>query len=210
MAGSPPRTTLAVWTGPHSEEPSPNWVHSANDPEATVTWGRVTLKACWKIRSPKLPVSSRMSVTVWQVEVPGLQTVTLTHGLLGYEPLEQSEPSTVTESTLAWSTAVTVRSVEPETLPGIGSVTVMVAVIVVEPAITAVALPLEPILLLMVATDGAEELQVTDDVRSRVVVSENVPVAVNCWVVPAAMLGLSGRTEIDTSVAVVTVRVVEA
>ncbi len=33
--------------------------------------------------------------------MPGVQTVTLTHGLLGYEPDEQSEPFTVTLSTLA-------------------------------------------------------------------------------------------------------------
>ena len=66
-------------------------------------------------------MSSRISVTVWQVEVPGVQTVTLTHGLLGYDPLEQSEPFTVMESTLTGALpVVTVSMVEPEMLPGIG------------------------------------------------------------------------------------------
>ena len=38
-------------------------------------------------------------------------------------------------------------------------------------------------------------------------VSEYVPVAVNCWVVPFAIDGLTGVTAIDTSVAAVTVNV---
>ena len=36
-----------------------------------------------------------------------------------------------------------------------------------------------------------------------------MPVAVNCWVVPFAMLGSAGVTSIETSVAAVTVRLVE-
>jgi hypothetical protein len=35
-----------------------------------------------------------------------------------------------------------------------------------------------------------------------------VPVAVNCWLLPKEILGLSGVTSIDTKVANVTVRVV--
>jgi hypothetical protein len=88
---------------------------------------------------------------------------------------------------------VTVRVVEPEMPPE-------VAVIVAVPAATAVALPLVPAALLMVAKDAADELQVTEVVRSCVVLSEKVPVAVNCWVVPRAMLGLVGVTAMDTSV----------
>jgi hypothetical protein len=38
--------------------------------------------------------------------------------------------------------------------------------------------------------------------------SVKVPVAVNCCVVPAGIEGMAGVTEIDTSVACVTVRVV--
>jgi hypothetical protein len=97
---------------------------------------------------------------------------------------------------------VTVSVVDPEMLPD-------VAAIVVEPAATEVASPLEPAKLLMAATAAADELQVTDSVRSCVVLSENVPVALNCCVVPGAMLGLAGVTAMETSVAGVTVTVVD-
>jgi hypothetical protein len=70
--------------------------------------------------------------------------------------------------------------VEPEMFPGVGWVTVTVAVIVVVPAATGVALPLLPAALLIVATDGTDELQVADVVRSCIVLSEKVPVALNC------------------------------
>jgi hypothetical protein len=96
---------------------------------------------------------------------------------------------------------VTVRVVVPETAP-------RVALIVVEPAATDVASPLEPAVLLIVATGTDEELHVTNDVIFCVVASEYVPVAVNCFVVPFAMLGLVGVTAIEDSVAFVTVRVV--
>ncbi len=92
---------------------------------------------------------------------------------------------------------VTVSVVEPDMLPD-------VAVIVVEPAAAEAASPLEPAALLIAATDAADELQVTDCVRSCVVLSENVPVAVNCCVVPEAMLGLAGVIARETSVAGVT------
>jgi hypothetical protein len=52
--------------------------------------------------------------------------------------------------------------------------------IVVVPVPTEVAMPLLPAALLMVATDVTDELQVADMVRSCVVLSENVPVALNC------------------------------
>ena len=60
---------------------------------------------------------------------------------------------------------VTVSVVEPEMLPD-------VAVIVVVPAATEVAIPFDPAVLLMVATDSAEELQVTDVVMFFVLLSE--------------------------------------
>ena len=73
---------------------------------------------------------------------------------------------------LIWVTAiddsaafVTVSAVVPETVP-------RVAVIVVEPATTDVASPLEPAALLIVATDPAEELHVTSDVIICVVLFE--------------------------------------
>ena len=85
--------------------------------------------------------------------------------------------------------AVTVREVVPDLAPN-------VAVIVVVPAAAALARPVAA----MVALEVSEELHVTDVVRSLVVLSENVPVAVNCCVVRAAMLGLVGVTAMDTSV----------
>jgi hypothetical protein len=97
---------------------------------------------------------------------------------------------------------VTVSVVDPGIPPS-------VAVIVVEPAATEVAKPLEPAALLMVATPAADGLQATAVVRFCVVLSEYVPIAVNCRVVPLTMLGLVGVTTIDTSVAGVTVSVVD-
>jgi hypothetical protein len=64
---------------------------------------------------------------------------------------------------------LTVRAAEPEMLPE-------VAVIVAEPVPVDAARP-EP---LMVDTVTLEELQVTEPVRSWVVLSEKVPVAMNC------------------------------
>jgi len=64
---------------------------------------------------------------------------------------------------------LTVRVVLPEILPRL-------AVIVVVPTPTAVASPL----LLTAATDGSDELQVICEVISKVVPSQNVPMAANC------------------------------
>jgi len=90
--------------------------------------------------------------------------------------------------------AFTVRVVLPEIAPD-------VAVIVVEPSEKAVASPLEPTVSLTVAMAGLKELHVTDDVRSFLVLSEYIPVALNCWVVPIAMDGLVGVTSMDASAA---------
>jgi len=97
---------------------------------------------------------------------------------------------------------VTVSVVDPDRVPD-------VAVIVVEPAATDVASPIEPVVVLILAIDDADELQTTSAVRFCVVLSENVPVATNCWDVPFAVLGLVGVTVMDASVADVTVSVVE-
>jgi hypothetical protein len=93
--------------------------------------------------------------------------------------------------------AVTVRVVFPEILP---EVAVMVAV----PAARPVARPL----LLTVAADMLEELQVTCELISWVVPSEYVPEAANCLVFPPGMLGLAGVMDMEDKVAAVTVRVV--
>jgi hypothetical protein len=58
------------------------------------------------------------------------------------------------------------------------------APIVVVPAAKEVTNPLEDAALLIVATAELEELQRTDVVMFRVVLSEYVPVAVNCSIVP--------------------------
>jgi hypothetical protein len=91
----------------------------------------------------------------------------------------------------------TVRVVLPEVVP---EVAVMVAV----PAATAVATPL----LLMVATDVFDELQVTWVAILKLVPSVYVPVVVNCWVTPTGMLGLAGVRDMKDRVADVTVRIV--
>src|SRR6266536_3794645 len=97
--------------------------------------------------------------------------------------------------------AVTVSVVLPETPP-------KVAVIVVVPAATDVARPCDPPALLIVATAVLDELQVTWVVRSCVVLSLKVPVAVNCWVNPSGRPGLVGVGAIVDRVAAVTVSVV--
>jgi hypothetical protein len=97
---------------------------------------------------------------------------------------------------------VTVRVVEPVMLPE-------AAVIVDVPAARQDARPLEPAALLTVATFVLDELQVTDAVRFCVVPSEYAPVAMNCLVVPLALVGLDGVIERDVRVAGVTVRVVD-
>src|SRR6266704_2530973 len=99
--------------------------------------------------------------------------------------------------------AVTVSVVFPKTSP-------KVAVIVMgPPAATDVARPCDPPALLIVATAVLDELQVTWVVRSCVVLSLKVPVAVNCWVNPSGRPGLVGVTAIETRVALVTVSVAQ-
>jgi len=66
-----------------------------------------------------------------------------------------------------------------------------------------------PLALLIVATAGFEEDQLTDVVKFCVLPSVNVPVAVNCWLVPRAIAELVGVTAIVTSTAGPTVSVVE-
>jgi hypothetical protein len=64
----------------------------------------------------------------------------------------------------------------------------------------AMALPMEPGVALIVAMDGVDELHVTDVVRSVVVVSEYIPMAVNCTCVSMETLGFAGDIESDASV----------
>jgi len=72
-----------------------------------------------------------------------------------------------------------------------------------------VATPFEPAAFEMVATDRLLEDHVTTAVRSRVVPSENTPVALKAWArATAGTAGLLGVTSSDTSTAFVTVSVV--
>jgi hypothetical protein len=84
--------------------------------------------------------------------------------------------------------AVHVRAVLPEILP-------WVAVIIAVPTVKVVARPV----LLMVATDVLDERQMTCVVISRLVPSEYVPVAVNCWLTPKGVFGLVGVKAMEES-----------
>ncbi len=95
---------------------------------------------------------------------------------------------------------VTVKVVEAEILS-------KVAVIVVVPTASGVAIPWEPDALLIVATGKADELHSTDVVISCWLPSEKVPVAVNCWAAPTPAPGLAGVMAIETSETGETVRV---
>src|SRR5260370_18660830 len=57
----------------------------------------------------------------------------------------------------------------------------------------------------MVAAAAVDEVQMTEVVTSCVLESLKVPVAVNCLVVPTAMLEFAGVTASETRVALVTV-----
>ena len=83
---------------------------------------------------------------------------------------------------------VTVRVVLPVIVP-------QLAVMVVVPAVTAVARPLP----LIVATNVADELQATSEVISLGVASlPYVPLATNCCVACSGMTGLAGVTVMDS------------
>lgn len=88
-------------------------------------------------------------------------------------------------------TVATVRLAEPDTPK--------VAVMVGDPRATAVASPV----LLIVATPVSDELQATYAVKFWVALFEKVPVAVNCCVVPSAIVGLDGVTAMNATVSTV-------
>src|ERR1700740_2757504 len=83
---------------------------------------------------------------------------------------------------------VTVRVVAPLIVP-------WVALITDDPTATPVARPA----LVMLATLGVAELQVACPVMSRVLLSEYIPVATNCWAEPMPMEGFAGVTAIEVS-----------
>jgi hypothetical protein len=93
--------------------------------------------------------------------------------------------------------AVTVTAAAADTPP-------RVAVIVALP--TPIALTRPSLLTVVIAFE--DEVQIAKAVRSWVVPSEKLPVAVTCTVVPLAIEEPGGVTVIDVSVAAVTVTVV--
>ena len=76
------------------------------------------------------------------------------------------------------------------------------AVMFAVPKLKAVAMPV----LLTRATSAADELQITCEVRSRVLLSLKIPVAVNCMVPLMPTVGDSGTTTMEVNVAGLTVR----
>ena len=65
-----------------------------------------------------------------------------------------------------------------------------------------------PVLVPIVATEVVAEVHVTLVVMICTLASEYVPVAMNCWVVPAKIVGLPGVTTMDTSAGAATVSVI--
>src|SRR5260370_155568 len=95
-----------------------------------------------------------------------------------------------------------------------GAMTVILVVPLIVPALAVivelpVALAVAEPPLVMVAADVDDELQVADAVRSWVLLSLNVPVALNCCVAPFGTEGFAGVTAIDCNTGAVTVSVVE-
>src|SRR5437763_9831452 len=98
----------------------------------------------------------------------------------------------------ARAAGVTVTAAEPVIPPNVAEI---------------VALPMPALLpspaLSIVATADASEAQVLDAVKSLVLLSVKVPVAVNCCFVPRGNTGLAGVTAMETREAALTVRRVD-
>ncbi len=98
-------------------------------------------------------------------------------------------PGLVGKTAMETSVAgVIVSIVDPDMPPN-------AAVIVVAPVTPERASPV----LLIVETSVFDDLQLTNNVIFDVVPSEYIPVAVSCWVVPQATLGLVGVISIEIS-----------
>jgi hypothetical protein len=74
-----------------------------------------------------------------------------------------------------------------------------------DPAARPLACPFVPAALLTDTTEGLDDVQVADAVTSCEVPSEKTPVAMNCWLLPTAMLAFGGVTAMETRVASLTV-----
>jgi hypothetical protein len=89
-----------------------------------------------------------------------------------------------------WTMAgLTVTDVLPDVVPEVA------VIIAGGPSATAVATPLAAF---TVADAGVSDVQVTLVVKSAVLASVNVPVALNCWVKPSGRFGLDGVTASET------------
>ena len=93
---------------------------------------------------------------------------------------------------------VTVTGNEPLTDP-------KAAVIVALPVVRALASPAG----LMLITLGWEETHATEPVRSWMLPSVKIPIALNCWVVPRGISALAGLTKIETRAGATTLQLVE-
>jgi len=96
-------------------------------------------------------------------------------------------------------TVVTVSVVDPTMF--VFPTALVAEMVVFVPPVKPVAWP--PVV--MEAESVFDEAHTTDAVRSCVLLSENVPVAVNCWVCPTTTVGFAGVTAMDTSAGAVTV-----
>ena len=96
-------------------------------------------------------------------------------------------------------TVVTVSVVDP--MMFVFPCALVAEMVEVSPPVKPVARPLSVI----VAATVFDETHTTEPVRSCVLLSDNVPVAVNCWVCPRTTVGLAGVTAMDISVGAVTV-----
>jgi hypothetical protein len=102
----------------------------------------------------------------------------------------------------AITAGLTVRTVVPLTPAEL-------AAMVVVPVVSVWATPRVGLVIPIVATVGFEELQLTLAVRSWILPSANVPVAVNGCVSPSGTEGMAGVTAMETSADRLTVSVVE-
>jgi hypothetical protein len=152
-----------------------------------------------RITSPAVPVKLGIKVlptpdpdVTADIGVRPLVVAYVTSALM--EPIVVPEESVPLVATM--TVAVVGRDVDAVTVSVVDALIIPdVAVIVLVPALTPVANPFVAI----VAADGFDELQVMEPVIFCVELSEYVPVAVNCWVVPIAMPGLAGVTAMDTN-----------
>jgi hypothetical protein len=140
------------------------------------------------------PLGNKLQVTVFvrSCVVPSEKIPVAKNGIPFPPKTDVLEGNTLIDSS---TDVVTVTVAELEVNPD------KLALTVADPTARALASPVVPAALLTDRTCELEEVQVADAVTSCVVPSEKVPVAVNCWALPTAMLELAGVTDRETRVA---------